>query len=251
MIRKTFQILPRVGPGKERSLWKDGIEDWDDFRGCQTIKGMNEDRKQDADRLLSAADDMLMEKEWRGLSQLIPRQEHWRLYPHAREEVVFLDIETDGLGHDSIVTVVGVHGTRGSDVLVRGQDLTTDSLRSSLQGASMLVTFNGSCFDVPVLKNSFPDLDWDLPHFDLRFGCRRLGITGGLKRIETVMGLERDASLTDVDGFEAVRLWNRWERRGDRRALELLMDYNRADTVNLADLADLIYPRLEDLCRKC
>ncbi|MFA7341578.1 MAG: ribonuclease H-like domain-containing protein [Candidatus Methanomethylophilaceae archaeon] len=250
MIRRTFQILPRVGPGKERTLWKEGIHDWDDFRECTEIKGMNEDRKRDADILLSAADRMLSEQRWRELSPLLPRQEHWRLYRQARDEVAFLDIETDGLGHDSTITVVGVHGPRGTDVLVKGRDLNAENLQRSLQKASMLVTFNGSCFDVPILRNNFPDLDWEIPHFDLRFGCRRLGITGGLKRIETLMGLQRDATLADVDGFEAVRLWNRWERRGDRGALHLLMEYNRADTVNLADLADIIYPHLEELCRK-
>ena len=47
-----------------------------------------------------------------------------------------------------------------------------------------------------------------------------------------------------MDGADAVRLWKLWERHGDRDALDILTEYNRADTVNLETIADIIYERL-------
>jgi len=46
-----------------------------------------------------------------------------------------------------------------------------------------------------------------------------------------------------LDGWEAVRLWNAWER-GDSTALDRLLRYNESDTRNLEPLADLLYQRL-------
>lgn len=251
MLRKTFQIIPRVGPARERSLWEAGIGDWEDFRSSPRVPGFGAERKERADSLLSEAEDMLEGCRWREISSLLPRREQWRLYPEARKDAVYLDIETDGLGHDSIVTVVGLHRNGRTDALVRGEGLDVASLRELLEGASMLVTFNGSCFDLPVLRQSFPSLDWELPHLDLRFACQRVGLSGGLLRVERALGLSRDDSLEDIDGFEAVRLWDRWRRRGDRDALDLLTAYNRADTANLEPLAEIIYPRLVGSCLEC
>ena len=79
---------------------------------------------------------------------------------------------------------------------------------------------------------------------DLCFASRKIGLRGGLKSIEREIGLARDEDIAGVDGFEAVRLWRRWERRGDKDAFARLLDYNRADVVNLETLADIVYKRL-------
>jgi uncharacterized protein YprB with RNaseH-like and TPR domain len=79
-----------------------------------------------------------------------------------------------------------------------------------------------------------------MPHFDLCFAASRLGLRGGLKQIEREMGIERDPALRGLDGWDAVRLWSQW-RRGDRRALDLLLAYNAADTENLVPLTELLY----------
>jgi uncharacterized protein YprB with RNaseH-like and TPR domain len=84
---------------------------------------------------------------------------------------------------------------------------------------------------------------FDLPHFDVCFAARRLGLRGGLKHIERELEILRDSDIAPLDGWEAVRLWHRW-RAGDSGALELLRRYNMADTQNLEALSELLYPRL-------
>jgi uncharacterized protein YprB with RNaseH-like and TPR domain len=93
---------------------------------------------------------------------------------------------------------------------------------------------------VPFLETSF-DLSLDYPHLDLMYPCRKLDLTGGLKAIETEIGVERDRP--DISGEDAVRLWREYER-GDEAALETLVSYNREDTVNLRTLTDTVAERL-------
>jgi uncharacterized protein YprB with RNaseH-like and TPR domain len=65
-----------------------------------------------------------------------------------------------------------------------------------------------------------------------------LGHRGGLKAIERRLGLQRDESIQDMGGLEAVRLWYRY-RRGDRAALERLIRYNLAEVGNLIELMEI------------
>ena len=65
-----------------------------------------------------------------------------------------------------------------------------------------------------------------------------LGYRGGLKAVERRLGLRRDPTIQDVDGFEAVYLWHRY-RRGDRSALMKLALYNLTDVVNMVELVEI------------
>ncbi|MBO4569237.1 MAG: ribonuclease H-like domain-containing protein [Candidatus Methanomethylophilaceae archaeon] len=244
MIEHTFQMLPSVGRKKESSLWESGILGWEDFLSCKSVPGIKEGSKGRCDALLLQASELLDDGEARLLGPMVPKGEHWRMYERFRDKAAFLDIETDGLGRNSLVTVVTVHRKGSTDTFIEGEGLDAGALSDALDGADILVTFNGSCFDVPVLRNSFPGVDFDIPHFDLRFASRKLGHKGGLKPLETEMGISRPEDIIDVDGAMAVRLWRQWERHGDRDALDILVEYNRADTVNLEVIADRLYGRL-------
>ena len=243
MIRRTFRILPATGAMRERALWKEGVRDWDSFMGCDTVNGMSERRKEKCNAVIMAAQGRHSMGDCRGLASMLPRSELWRLYDDFKSKAAFLDIETDGLGPGCEVTVVGVHSRDGTQTFVSGEDLDVASVAQALEGTSVLITFNGSCFDIPVLTAAFPELQLDIPHIDLRFAARRAGLSGGLKVIERNLGLNRDEGIADVDGFEAVRLWNAW-RRGCARSLDTLLEYNRADTENLPFVAEEVCSRL-------
>jgi len=244
MIEHTFQMLPSVGAKKERNLWEEGILDWDDFLAADSIGCVKPALKERSDPIVMQALDLLKEDDAFALSDLFPKSEHWRLYDHFKDDTAYLDIETDGLSRDSLVTVVTVHRKDGTYTLTEGFDLGPESLSEALEGVKMLVTFNGSCFDVPVLRNSFPQVDLDIPQFDLRFASRKVGFKGGLKPLEIELGIHRSDDIIDVDGAMAVRLWHQWERNSDEDALNILREYNRADTINLEYIAGVIYGRL-------
>lgn len=244
MIENTFLIIPGIGKKKEKAVWSSGIETWNEFISSRTVNGISEKYKNNGDRVLTEATEMLDGHDSVALGDLLPKSEQWRLFDKFRDDAIYLDIETDGLERDSLVTVVTVHSKKDTVTLVNGDNLDAETLSDAIDGASMLVTFNGSCFDVPVLYNSFPKINLDIPHFDLRFGCRKVGYTGGLKHIENLLGMHRSEEIRDVDGFEAVRLWKLWERKKDRDALERLTEYNRADTVNLENISSVIYEKL-------
>ncbi len=244
MIRHTFRIAPSVGTKKERYIWESGVRDWDDFLASRSVCAVPDYRKKECDLAISKASELLDDGDAAGLNGLLPKSEQWRLFGEFGDRAAYLDIETDGLERDSLVTVVTVHTVKDTVTLVHGRGLDDGAISDALDGASMLVTFNGSCFDLPVLRESFPALDLTLPHLDLRFASRKVGYRGGLKNLEAEIGISRDEGIQGVDGFEAVRLWKRWCGRGDADSLERLTEYNRADTVNLKRVADAVYPRL-------
>ena len=180
----------------------------------------------------------------RYFGERFPSSETWRLYENFRDDAAFFDIETTGLEsahHD--VTTVSV--TRGGETttLVRGEDLTASALAELLHDAPLVVSFNGKQFDVPFLEDCF-DVTIDAPHLDLMYPCRRIDLTGGLKAIEKAVGIDRDRP--DLSGRDAVRLWHRYARDGDDDALETLVSYNRDDTENLQNLADVVATRLHE-----
>ena len=244
MITHTFQLIPSVGAKKEQAIWETGVRSWDDFLASDRVGTMRPEAKERGDVLITQASELLDDGNSRDLAEMLPKGEVWRMFDRFKDDAVYLDIETDGLSRDSTVTVVTVHGRGDTVTLTHGIDLGPETLADAVDGASMIVSFNGSCFDIPVLRNSFPTIDFDIPQFDLRFSSRKVGYRGGLKPLEIQLGITRSDDIEGVDGADAVRLWKMWEKHGDRDSLDILTEYNRADTVNLERIAEIIYGRL-------
>ena len=156
--------------------------------------------------------------------------------------VLFLDVETTGLSryYDEI-TLVGWLVDGIYRVHVTGDD--PEPLLSSLRSASMLVTFNGTQFDLAFLAKTFQGLELPKVHADLRYLARRAGLTGGQKAIEQELGIGVREGMEDVDGAAAVLLWHRY-LRGDVQSLRRLIDYNRCDVIAMRDILDEVLDRL-------
>jgi uncharacterized protein YprB with RNaseH-like and TPR domain len=230
-LENSFIGADGVAEGRERSLWEAGVLHWDDFD--DTVLGPK--TTENVESFIYDARAHLDDGDSRFFAGRFPSNERWRLYENFRDETCFFDIETTGLSHHrDDVTTVSFHRDGETTTLVRGEDLTADRLREQFVDASLLVTFNGASFDIPFLETSF-DLTIDTPHVDLMPTCRRIGLSGGLKRVERDIGIERDRP--DISGRDAVRLWHEYER-GDQQALDTLVSYNREDTVNLRTLMD-------------
>ena len=247
MIERTFQILPSIGEKRERTMWRDGITDWRAFIDAESVKGVSDRRKTDLDDLLVRAYDFLDNGRTEYFHSLLPSNEHWRMFGRFSRHTAYLDIETDGLHRDCTVTVVSIYRKGETTTLVNGEDLNTENLSKALEGCPLIVTFNGSCFDLPILEHQFPFSVPRVPHFDLRFGARKIGLSGGLKGIVRRLGLEREKEVEFITGQDAVHLWHLWKRKGKRSALKILIRYNVIDTENLEPLADHVY---RELCKR-
>lgn len=245
MLTSTFVFLQGIGPVTERRLWQQGLLHWQQFVDAATVAGLSAERKSWYDGELLEAHAQFVQGRLTFFATRLPSRDHWRLYDLCRPRIIYLDIETTGgAAAYGYVTVVGLHRAGRTVTLVHGQGLTTDRLQEEFDQGDLLVTFGGTGFDVPYLRAHFPRLRLDLPHFDLCFAARRLGLRGGLKHIELNTGIDRKPALHGLDGWDAVRLWNRWNTAGDHAALDLLLAYNQADTENLAPLAERFYTDL-------
>ena len=246
MIESTFILLNGIGEATERKLWEHGVASWQAFLEELSLPGIGRSRKSLYDLDVSRALHHHGHDDARYFAECLKPRDQWRLYHWLRSRAVYLDIETAG-GSFGDVTVVGLYGEGRMTSLVRGDSLTQDRLRDELSRYDLLITFFGSAFDLPYLKACYPRLVLDQPHIDLCFLARRLGLRGGLKRIEPIAGIERSGPLQGLDGWDAVRLWNRWRHGHDAAALELLLAYlayNEADAMNLQPLADFLYDQL-------
>ena len=245
MIRNTFSILNGIGEKLERKLWGSGILTWDDFIDCSDITCINPHKKVLFDTSLSSAREALDNADAGFFACTVKRRDHWRLFDIFKEESACLDIETNGLmpGSGGVVTVVGIYDGFDYKCFVRHENLTPEDIMEEISGYKYLITFYGAGFDIPYLLRAMPGLKFDIPHFDICFGTRRLGFRGGLKRLESELGIARDETVKDMDGYDAVKLWE-YAQKGSSDSLELLKLYNKEDTVNLSAIAEIVYRRL-------
>lgn len=246
MLTSTFIFLHGVGIATERRWWREGLLTWQAFMAQPAVAGVSSEHKSLYDRALVLAQSDLQDGNLGGLASRIKKHEHWRFYDQCRPNILYLDIETTGLSpYDpaSVVTVVGLYRNGRTLTLVRDETLSTELLQAELDQCSLLVTFGGTTFDLPYLHAHFPQLRFPAPHFDLCLACHRLGLRGGLKRLEQTMGMTRNPALAGLDGSDAARLWMQW-RQGHQAALDMLVAYNTADTENLVPLADLVYKEM-------
>src|SRR5919206_343760 len=110
----------------------------------------------------------------------------------------YLDIETTFSGS---ISVIGIYRPDWGTIQLVGGGVRDLPLYEALEGVQTVVTFNGSTFDLPVIRRRlYADLKRDFEHCDLLYVCRRKGLPG------------------------------------DKGALRTLLEYNREDVVNLAAL---------------
>src|SRR5262249_2306198 len=72
---------------------------------------------------------------------------------------------------------------------------------------------------------------------------RKLGVMGGLKAVEKRFGLARQQEIEDLTGHDAPILWAKY-LRGDKTALEQLIQYNAEDVVHLKAIMEIAYDKL-------
>jgi len=243
MLQQTFIHIPGVGKHTEQGLWEHGIHCWDDadrFEKRFGFAGVKLQKK--LDEYIPRSREAIKSKDASFFQRLSTLGEAWRIFPEFSDQCVYLDIETTGLSSvfDS-VTMVGLYDGRKYSVFIEGHNLP--DFQEELKKYSVVVTYNGSGFDLRFLRLAFPNLVLPPVHIDLRWTSRRLGLMGGLKEVERQLGISRPDGVADIGGFEATVLWSKY-LRGEKAALEQLVQYNTEDVVHLKAIMEMTYDRL-------
>lgn len=234
MLKSSFVHLHGFSKAKEKTLWDRGILTWDgfllDWRKQMPLLGPDAMHP-----ILKPSIEALRQGNVLFFGETMPRQEYYRValeYPH---ETLFLDIETTGLSHyyDNI-TVVGWSLNNQYGAFIAGQD--NSQLLDVLASAKCLVTFNGIMFDLKFIRKEFPGAIIPQIHIDLRFLAKRVGLAGGQKAIEKMIGWTRK-DVPGISGETAPILWHSY-RRGDLQALRDLIRYNHADIEGMKSILD-------------
>ncbi len=240
MIRRTFQLVPGIGPWREKDLWARGLETWDAVRtggAAELGPRLHAELLAGIDRAEASLD----RGDLGALVRALPARERWRLWPLVADEALCLDIEADGVGERQRPTVAGCLDVDTLVTFIDGR--TLDALPERLAGRRVWVTFNGASFDLPVLRHAFPGLPEPVLHLDLRPLCRRVGLGGGLKSVEDRLGIARPPHLRGRSGMDAVLLWRAYHATGDVEALRFLVEYNLYDAFQLRAVADHAFNR--------
>jgi len=190
----------------------------------------------------------------------------------AADRMLFVDLETTGLsgGAGTVAFLVGCGWFDMGAFQVRQFLLTSYASERALlaavadcfAGTTLLVTYNGKTFDVPVMETRWlfhripPPLD-SVRHFDMLHPARRLWRhrTEASAVEPSAMELRNGASLSDaggcrlgtlerilcgvtrvgdVPGMEIPTRYFRFLRSGDARPLEPVLEHNRLDLISLA-----------------
>lgn len=243
MLTNTFRHLRGISGCKEASLWRAGILTWDDYDAQTTVQqSLFADPLHYSNSPLNPSRRALQENNLDFFARTLDRQQHFRIALAYPRETLFLDIETTGLSwYYDRITLVGWSVGGKFDFLIAGE--SPDKLFSAIANAKVLVTFNGTMFDLPFLKRTYPELHFPPIHVDLRFLAKRVGLTGGQKEIERKLKLHRGKNIEQVIGENAPILWHRFVR-GDTDSLMSLIEYNRADVYGMEFIFDKVIDRL-------
>lgn len=170
-----------------------------------------------------------------------------------RRQLIHFDTETTGLsgGTGTRAFMIGVADWPDHRLRVRQLYLATLAAESAmlehfshwLQPEHVLVSYNGRCYDAPLLATRYRLARLDNPlaglrHLDLLFPVRRRyrGVWENC-RLATIerqlLGVLRE---DDLPGSEAPRAWRTYLTRGDARDLRRVLAHNDQDVISLAQL---------------
>jgi len=237
MLTNTFCHVPGVGFKTEQRIWSSGILEWHGFNAPYP-QGFSRRQIVGLERYLQESKRQLAKRNPGFFTRRLPPNLHWRLFPEFKDSIAYLDIETTGMaaGSDSITTIALSDG-KTTYWYVSGLNL--ENFKADIQKYAVIVSYNGKCFDIPFIERDL-GLRLDQVHIDLRYILASLGYKGGLKRCETLLGIDR-GELEGLDGFFAVLLWHDYRRNNNLNALDTLLAYNLRDAVSLETLMVAAY----------
>ena len=176
--------------------------------------------------------------------------------PHAQREwrrLVVIDTETTGLsgGTGTLPFLTGVAICEPHQLTVRqwllsrfsGEEDMLSRLQDLLRGTDLLVSYNGKCFDLPLLmtraslarKRSTLDT---LDHLDLLYSVRKAfkGLWPDCRLQTAEQRLLGHTRVDDIPGEAIPDVWFDWMRSGTTVGMAAVVRHNQDDLVGLTAL---------------
>jgi len=182
LLEHTFIHIPGIGPKTEQHLWRQDILTWSHYLENKRplfSPGRDAFVRRNLEASLENRDNIHF-----FLDKLSPG-ELWRIFSAFKQGAAYLDIETSGLymGVDEI-TVIGIYD--GNQVKTFIQGINLDAFETEIASYDLMITFNGSQFDVPFIRRQFPNIWLPPAHIDLRFFLRKLGYHDSRNDVEKI-----------------------------------------------------------------
>lgn len=203
---------------------------------------------------------------------------------NAGQRTLFVDLETTGLsgGAGTVAFLVGCGWFDMGAFQVRQFLLTSyaserallDAVASCFDAASLLVTYNGKTFDVPVMETRWMFHRMRMPlesvrHFDMLHPARRLWRAregSADSRLRDAAGSGDDSCcrlgtlervlcdvtrVGDVPGLEIPGRYFQFLRSGNAHPLEPVLEHNRLDLISLAAVTAHAVQLVEEGASRC
>jgi len=235
LIEGALIHLPGIGEKRSQRLLANGKDSWEALLGEDMGIFGNGQQKVKLQKAVRKCRKALKEGNVGFLIKQLKPRDHWRILAAYIDEISFFDIETTGLGYESEISVIVCLHRGKLHTFVNGQNL--DDFLLLLDEVKILGSFNGGSFDIPQIKTFFHIPDLECPHLDLRWITFHSGWSGGLKAIESQVGIHRPFDLSGVDGDEAQILWYEWEKTRNESSYKKLLRYCAADVISLSLLS--------------
>lgn len=230
-ITSTFKHLDGIGDKKEFEIWRNGILNWDEYIDDQKHKSLFFDND------LKLSIEALESYDVGFFTDRLDKKDYFRLALSFPKNVMFLDIETTGLSfYYDHITMIGWSLNGKYSFYINSIDKKKKFI-GALSKAKVIITFNGTKFDLPFIKQEFKDAIFPKCHIDLMYMCRRLGLKGGQKIIENKINFKRPKGLQDKSGYEATIFWDMY-KWGDKSSLVNLIKYNFYDIKGMSFIFD-------------
>ena len=167
--------------------------------------------------------------------------------------MLFFDTETTGLagGTGTRAFMIGAADWHGGALRIRQLTMRTmaaetamlDAFRAWVSPDTVLVSYNGKCYDAPLLATRYRLARQDnplagLPHVDLLYPTRRRyrGVYENCRLATIERQVLRVVREDDLPGSEAPAAWLSFLRGGSAQNLRRVLAHNHQDVVSLSRL---------------
>lgn len=147
---------------------------------------------------------------------------------------LYLDIETTGLSpKKDEITIIGLLCNNTFEQFTKNVNLKAYYIDEyiMMHEPTEVVGYNSNRFDIPFMESFGVETLANLKQTDLMIQCHNLNLKGGLKKVESILDIERQHE--PLNFFQQKALWKKWINTNDWSALDRLLAYNKEDVMNL------------------